>query len=68
VIQSPVIHHTKADIVQEGLRLAAPLHHTWSCYQASESACGTCDSCQLRLRGFAMAGEVDPIPYASPCA
>jgi 7-cyano-7-deazaguanine synthase len=68
VIQTPVIHHTKADIVREGLRLAAPLQYTWSCYQASESACGTCDSCQLRLRGFAMAGEVDPIPYASPCA
>lgn len=67
-ILTPVIHHTKADIVRDGLRLAAPLQNTWSCYQGSDVACGTCDSCQLRLRGFAEAGQVDPIPYAGPCA
>jgi 7-cyano-7-deazaguanine synthase len=45
------------------LRLKAPLHLTWSCYQNEDLACGTCDSCALRLRGFKEAGERDPIPY-----
>lgn len=67
-IVTPVIHHTKADIVRDGLRLKAPLHRTWSCYRQSDLACGTCDSCQLRLRGFAEAGQVDPVPVSGPCA
>jgi len=54
---------SKADIVREGIRLGAPLHLTWSCYTESEVACGVCESCLLRLRGFAGAGAVDPIPY-----
>jgi 7-cyano-7-deazaguanine synthase len=60
---TPVIHMRKADIVREGLRLGAPLHLTWSCYTETEVACGVCESCLLRLRGFAAAGAVDPIPY-----
>jgi 7-cyano-7-deazaguanine synthase len=63
VIRTPVIHLRKPEIVQKGLELGAPLHLTWSCYRESERACGSCDSCALRLRAFREAGEVDPIPY-----
>src|SRR5262249_9767716 len=63
-IITPVIHLRKREIVQRGLKLGAPLHLTWSCYQGMDVACGTCDSCALRLRGFREAGAVDPIPYA----
>ena len=63
-LQAPLIHLKKADIVAQGLALGAPLHLTWSCYQAQEEACGHCDSCLLRLRGFQEAGQTDPIPYA----
>lgn len=62
-IITPLIHLRKADIVRRGVELAAPLHLTWSCYQEEEVACGVCDSCQLRLRGFREAGLQDPIPY-----
>lgn len=63
VVETPLIHMSKADIVREGARLEAPLHLTWSCYTESETACGRCDSCRLRLKGFAAAGVPDPIPY-----
>ena len=63
-IKTPIIHHSKAEIVKKGIDLKAPLHLTWSCYRSEDIACGTCDSCALRLRGFANAGETDPIPYA----
>jgi 7-cyano-7-deazaguanine synthase len=62
-IRTPIIHLTKAEIVKKGTELGAPLHLTWSCYRSEELACGTCDSCALRLRGFALAGLLDPIPY-----
>lgn len=62
-IVTPLIHLTKAEIVRRGVELRAPLERTWSCYQGYERACGRCDSCALRLRGFARAGLVDPIPY-----
>jgi 7-cyano-7-deazaguanine synthase len=62
-IVTPLIHLTKAQIVARGLELGAPLERTWSCYQAEDVACGVCDSCRLRLRGFAQAGATDPIPY-----
>ncbi len=61
---APLLHLRKAGIVRTGLELGAPLHLTWSCYQGEDEACGTCDSCLLRLRGFAEAGAIDPIPYA----
>lgn len=65
-IVTPLIQLDKSRIVAEGLRLGAPLEQTWSCYQADgEEACGRCDSCALRLRGFARAGHPDPIPYAT---
>jgi 7-cyano-7-deazaguanine synthase len=63
---TPVIHLQKAEIVRRGLELGVPFHLTWSCYQASEAACGVCESCRLRLRGFAEAGVRDPIPYRGP--
>jgi 7-cyano-7-deazaguanine synthase len=53
----------KAEIIRRGLELHAPLQFTWSCYQGEKLACGTCDSCLLRLRAFAEAGVSDPIPY-----
>lgn len=63
-IVTPLIRLRKADIVRRGLELNAPLHLTWSCYQREDIACGVCDSCQLRRRGFREAGVEDPIPYA----
>jgi len=64
-LRAPLVHLDKAAIVRLGTSLGAPLHLTWSCYQAEEAACGHCDSCLLRLRGFARAGLADPIPYAA---
>ena len=62
-INTPIIHLTKAEIVKKGIDLGAPLELTWSCYRSEDKACGTCDSCALRLRGFAVAGVPDPIAY-----
>lgn len=63
-IETPLLHLSKAEIVRKGMGLGAPLGQTWSCYQGVEKACGDCDSCLLRLRGFALAGLEDPIDYA----
>ncbi len=62
-IETPIIHMKKWEIVKKGVELQAPLHLTWSCYQNEDEACGVCDSCALRLRGFQLAGVEDPIPY-----
>lgn len=62
-IITPLIHLKKSEIVTKGVALAAPLQLTWSCYQNSEKACGRCESCSLRLKGFKLAGIQDPIPY-----
>ena len=62
-IRTPLIRLDKAAIVRRGVELDVPLHLTWSCYTDSEEACGVCESCRLRLRGFAQAGLKDPIPY-----
>jgi 7-cyano-7-deazaguanine synthase len=62
-IVTPVIRMKKSEIIRKGLELRAPLHLTWSCYQNEDLACGVCDSCLLRLRAFAEAGAMDPIPY-----
>ena len=64
-IVTPLIHMKKSEIVKKGVELGAPLHLTWSCYQASEKACGRCESCALRLKGFKEAGVTDPIRYAA---
>jgi 7-cyano-7-deazaguanine synthase len=63
-IVTPLIRLRKAEIVRLGLELDAPFDLTWSCYKREDQACGVCDSCRLRLRGFAAAGARDPIPYA----
>src|SRR6266852_399595 len=67
-IVTPVIELRKSEIVRRGIELGAPLHLTWSCYQFEDAACGVCDSCRLRLRAFAEAGQPDPIPYRAPVA
>lgn len=64
-IRTPIIQLSKAEIVSKGIELNAPLNLTWSCYRSEDLACGTCDSCALRLRGFAQAGVEDPIPYST---
>ena len=63
-IVTPIIHLRKSEIVRKGTELDAPLHLTWSCYQAEDRACGRCDSCALRLRAFLEAGQKDPIAFA----
>jgi 7-cyano-7-deazaguanine synthase len=62
-IITPIIHFSKAEIVKKGVELKAPLELTWSCYQNEDEACGVCDSCAFRLRGFQQAKINDPIPY-----
>ncbi|MCL5031452.1 MAG: 7-cyano-7-deazaguanine synthase QueC [Bacteroidetes bacterium] len=62
-IETPIINLSKAEIVKKGIDLKAPLELTWSCYQNEDEACGVCDSCALRLRGFQHAGVEDPIKY-----
>ena len=62
-IRTPIIELSKAEIVKKGIELSAPLELSWSCYRSEDKACGTCDSCALRLRGFEIAGVSDPIDY-----
>jgi 7-cyano-7-deazaguanine synthase len=65
-VHAPLLHMTKAEIVKKGMALKLDYSLTWSCYdpQTDGRACGRCDSCQLRLKGFKEAGAVDPIAYA----
>lgn len=62
-IRAPLLHLSKAETIKLGHRLGAPYHLTTSCYRGGERACGVCDSCRLRLKGFREAGIIDPIPY-----
>jgi len=62
-IQMPLVHLNKAQIVQKSIELNVPLQYTWSCYKNEDKACGVCDSCRLRLKGFEQAGVKDPIEY-----
>ena len=62
-IEAPLQMLSKKEIVLLGSRLQAPLALTHSCYRGGEKACGVCDSCQLRLKGFQEAGIPDPISY-----
>ena len=62
-IITPVIHLTKPEIIRKGIELKAPFEYSWSCYRENEIACGTCDSCVLRLQAFKKAGMEDPLPY-----
>lgn len=65
-IHTPLVELSKADIIRLGQRLGAPYHLTHSCYDPApdDAACGRCDSCLLRLKGFADAGLADPVRYA----
>ncbi|MGQ0797701.1 MAG: 7-cyano-7-deazaguanine synthase QueC [Methanobacteriota archaeon] len=63
-IRTPLIAMSKADIVRKGEELGVPWRLTWSCYHGRERACGVCDACVLRLKGFREAGVKDPIAYA----
>jgi 7-cyano-7-deazaguanine synthase len=60
---TPIIHLKKQEIVKIGMELNVPFQLSWSCYKNTEKACGVCDSCALRLRGFELAGIEDPIEY-----
>jgi 7-cyano-7-deazaguanine synthase len=64
-VVTPIIGMRKSEIVRLGHELGAPLHLTWSCYRREDTACGACESCVLRRRGFADAGIEDPLPYRS---
>lgn len=64
-LKTPLVNLTKADIVKKSLELNVPLKHTWSCYKEEQKACGVCDSCRLRLKGFKIANSVDPIEYVT---
>lgn len=64
-VETPVLRLRKSQIVARGLEVQAPFELSWSCYADSQFACGVCDSCALRLRGFKENGSVDPIPYQS---
>ena len=63
-IKTPLVHLSKAQIVSLALEIGVPLELTWSCYEREDAACGLCDSCLLRLKGFAGACAKDKIPYA----
>ena len=65
-IHTPLLQMTKAQIIKTGLKLGLDYAMTWSCYDPLDDgrACGQCDSCQLRLKGFRDAGSADPLAYA----
>jgi len=62
-IITPLVHLTKEQIVAKAMKLNVPLELTWSCYKNSTKACGVCDSCRLRLKGFNNIGQIDKIEY-----
>jgi len=66
-IHAPLIRLTKAEIIRQGLALGVDYGRTHSCYDPTDEglACGLCDSCRLRLKGFAEAGVVDPVKYVT---
>ena len=69
-IHAPLINLTKGEIIRRGIELGVDYGLTHSCYDPDDAgwACGHCDSCQLRLKGFAEAGLIDPVPYANSSA
>lgn len=60
-LEFPLIDKNKAGIIKLGRRLGVPLQFTWSCYRGGKRACGECDSCVLRAKGFRAADMEDPI-------
>lgn len=69
-VRTPLMHQSKADIIRQGLKLGVDYGLTVSCYQADMDglACGRCDSCRLRRKGFMDAGLTDPTRYQNPPA
>jgi 7-cyano-7-deazaguanine synthase len=63
LVKTPLINLSKKETIEAGLLLNVPYELTTSCYNGKETACGQCDSCQLRLKGFKEAGSADPIAY-----
>ena len=64
-IYAPLMSLSKAEIIKKGLDLGVPFANTWSCYRGGDKACGTCDSCLLRLKGFQESSNKDPLVYKS---
>ncbi|MHA1300686.1 MAG: 7-cyano-7-deazaguanine synthase QueC [Candidatus Helarchaeota archaeon] len=62
-IETPIIKMDKAEIIQLGSKLGVPYEYTWSCYKGEDLACGECESCKFRKKGFEEAGLIDPIKY-----
>ncbi len=60
-VETPLLHMSKAQIIQKGLQWGVPYHLTWSCYRGGAKPCGTCDSCFLRAKGFQALGIPDPL-------
>lgn len=63
--ETPFVNSHKSDIVAKGLELGVPYELTWSCYEGSDKACGSCGTCIDRLAAFAANDAIDPIPYAN---
>ncbi len=63
-IEAPLLYLKKSDIINKGFELGACLENTWSCYSGKELACGRCESCLLRLKGFKDTGKKDPVKYS----
>jgi 7-cyano-7-deazaguanine synthase len=64
-IITPLLNLSKAQIIKKGLDMNVPFENTWSCYKGEKRACGKCDSCLLRLKGFKESNAKDPIEYES---
>jgi len=62
-IHAPLVHMSKSDEIKVGIESGVDYGLTWTCYRGENLACGTCDSCSLRLKAFEEAGYIDPIEY-----
>lgn len=62
---TPLLNMTKAEVVDRGMRMGAPLELTWSCYMGEKEHCGVCPTCRARKEAFELAGWVDPTKYAA---